>query len=328
MFSKRRKNEVAASAPKVQPAERKPPQVALSTEPEIAARQDPAALIEPEVTVLTLSPVPPPRPQKVALKQLTRLITQLSQMSLYAHDVFSELRASSTRTKDRIDLVRASLDALQSLLPPLDPDLVHQLRDRRAKAAAERPARPATPGESGTDGEESFHSMSSADEFRDRRGQALAKGRSRSDQPRDNAVPAPLAPPPDDSEVRRSSSSGDLRRGAAPPPPPPPTTTTAPPPPPPPPAGVIPEPPSLGIPTPPSKPTPTHARQGTGTSVPTPPAERMGLLSEIRGGQFKLRKVEAPREKQKKVPVGNDMAAMLARRAALEMSDSEESSKS
>ncbi|KAJ3104492.1 hypothetical protein HDU97_009105, partial [Phlyctochytrium planicorne] len=62
-------------------------------------------------------------------------------------------------------------------------------------------------------------------------------------------------------------------------------------------------------------------------NAPVPNIERMGLLSEIREGQFKLKKVEPPNPSNKaKIPVGNDVAAILMRRAALEMSDSDESS--
>ncbi|KAJ3326549.1 Wiskott-Aldrich syndrome protein member 1 [Blyttiomyces sp. JEL0837] len=53
---------------------------------------------------------------------------------------------------------------------------------------------------------------------------------------------------------------------------------------------------------------------------------KMGLLSEIRGGQFKLRRVETVhRSSPKKLAPTNEVAAILMRRVALEMSDSESS---
>eukprot|EP00066_Takifugu_rubripes_P030697 XP_011619963.1 PREDICTED: wiskott-Aldrich syndrome protein family member 2-like [Takifugu rubripes] len=100
--------------------------------------------------------------------------------------------------------------------------------------------------------------------------------------------------------------------GGGPPPPPPPPPPPGPPPaahaaaPPPPPGGLAP------------------------SSAPKPPPEpvsdaRSDLLQAIRQG-FNLRKVEAQREQEKRDHFGNDVAAILSRRIAVECSDSEDDS--
>ncbi|XP_047461637.1 wiskott-Aldrich syndrome protein family member 2 [Mugil cephalus] len=127
-----------------------------------------------------------------------------------------------------------------------------------------------------------------------------------------NAYPSPPAPPP----------PPDM--SAVPPPPPPPMSGGGgPPPPPPPPPPPGPPPPSLDRPAP----------SGGGvahTSAPKPQPEpvsdgRSDLLQAIRQG-FNLRKVEAQREQEKRDHFGNDVAAILSRRIAVECSDSEDDS--
>ncbi|CAL9691399.1 unnamed protein product [Knipowitschia caucasica] len=128
-----------------------------------------------------------------------------------------------------------------------------------------------------------------------------------------SAYPAPPAPPPP-----------PMAMAAAPPPPPAPMGG-GPPPPPPPPPPPGPPPPSFNGPPPPSS--------GGGlapTSKPQRPPSpvndaRSDLLCAIRQG-FNLRKVEAQREQEKRVDTGNDVAAILSRRIAVECSDSEDSS--
>ncbi|XP_050993243.1 wiskott-Aldrich syndrome protein family member 2 [Labeo rohita] len=113
--------------------------------------------------------------------------------------------------------------------------------------------------------------------------------------PMDPCVPAPPPPP----------------MGGGPPPPPPP-----PPPPGPPPPSAPAPPPSGGV----SAPAAPKAQ-------PAPAASdgRSDLLAAIRQG-FNLRKVEEQREQEKRDHMGNDVAAILSRRIAVECSDSEDDS--
>ncbi|XP_075995542.1 actin-binding protein WASF2 [Genypterus blacodes] len=123
--------------------------------------------------------------------------------------------------------------------------------------------------------------------------------------------PANLPPPP--------------AMGMSPPPPPPPPGGGPPPPPPPPPPG--PPPPSAG-PLPPL--LPSSGASAAHSPAPKPPPEpesdaHSDLLQAIRQG-FNLRKVEAQREQEKSDHFGNDVAAILSRRIAVECSDSEDDS--
>ncbi|XP_029601675.1 LOW QUALITY PROTEIN: wiskott-Aldrich syndrome protein family member 2-like [Salmo trutta] len=129
-----------------------------------------------------------------------------------------------------------------------------------------------------------------------------------------SAYPSPPAPP---SPLSQSTISPPPppslpQGGGAPPPPPPP-----PPPGPPPPSSGLPPPSfSIGAP-PPLKPTQVQ---------PEAPADAHNdLLSAIRQG-FNLRKVEEQKEQEKKDNYGNDVAAILSRRIAVECSDSEDDS--
>lgn len=129
------------------------------------------------------------------------------------------------------------------------------------------------------------------------------------------AFPAPPAPPP----LPMTS--------AIPPPPPPAPASGGPPPPPPPPPPPGPPPPSFNGP---AAPPPPSGGGLAPTPKPAPAPEpvsdaRSDLLQAIRQG-FNLRKVEAQREQEKKVDTGNDVAAILARRIAVECSDSEDDS--
>ncbi|KAM7384170.1 hypothetical protein PAMA_011492 [Pampus argenteus] len=128
------------------------------------------------------------------------------------------------------------------------------------------------------------------------------------------AYPSPPAPPP----------PSDMS-AVSPPPPPPMPVGGDPPPPPPPPPPPGPPPPSFA----------TSSLSGGGaapTSAPKPQPEpepagdaRSDLLQAIRQG-FNLRKVEAQREQEKRDHTGNDVAAILSRRIAVECSDSEDDS--
>uniref|UniRef100_A0A8C6WKX6 Wiskott-Aldrich syndrome protein family member n=1 Tax=Neogobius melanostomus TaxID=47308 RepID=A0A8C6WKX6_9GOBI len=130
-----------------------------------------------------------------------------------------------------------------------------------------------------------------------------------------NAYPAPPAsPPPPMASV-------------IPPPPPPAPVGGGPPPPPPPPPPPGPPPPSFNGP---AVPPPPFGGGLAPTLKPAPAPEpvsdaRSDLLQAIRQG-FNLRKTEAEREQEKKVDTGNDVAAILARRIAVECSDSEDDS--
>ncbi|XP_065147100.1 actin-binding protein WASF2 [Paramisgurnus dabryanus] len=118
---------------------------------------------------------------------------------------------------------------------------------------------------------------------------------------------APIPPPPP-METSNPAPPPPPMGGPPPPPPPPP------PPGPPPPSAPAP-PPSGGVPA--SAPKAQHA--------PAPADPRSNLLSAIRQG-FNLRKVEAQLEQEKRDHNGNDVAAILSRRIAVECSDSEDDS--
>uniref|UniRef100_A0A3Q3EAF4 Wiskott-Aldrich syndrome protein family member n=1 Tax=Labrus bergylta TaxID=56723 RepID=A0A3Q3EAF4_9LABR len=126
-----------------------------------------------------------------------------------------------------------------------------------------------------------------------------------------SSVPSPPAPPPP-----------PIMSAVCPPPPPPVPTGGGPPPPPPPPPPPGPPPSSFNIPPP--------SGGGASSSAPKPKPEpeddpRSDLLQAIRQG-FNLRKVEAQREQEKRDDSGNDVAAILSRRIAVECSDSEDDS--
>ncbi|XP_029920133.1 actin-binding protein WASF2 [Myripristis murdjan] len=130
------------------------------------------------------------------------------------------------------------------------------------------------------------------------------------------AYPSPPAPPPPPS-----------MSSVAPPPPPALPQGGGPPPPPPPPPPPGPPPPASG---PPAPPLPASGGGAAPSSAPKPqpaPASdaRSDLLQAIRQG-FNLRKVEEQREQEKRDHFGNDVAAILSRRIAVECSDSEDDS--
>ncbi|KAG4090418.1 hypothetical protein H8356DRAFT_1053287 [Neocallimastix lanati (nom. inval.)] len=125
------------------------------------------------------------------------------------------------------------------------------------------------------------------------------------------------------------------------PPPPPPPAVNAPPPPPPPPmatnAPPPPPPPSGGAPLPPSNTNSLlsaiqqrpQLKPATSNNL-APTDSRDDLLSNIKMGGFKLRKVEINENRKQKDDLEgrNDVAALLIRRVALEDSDSSESEES
>ncbi|XP_015227899.1 PREDICTED: wiskott-Aldrich syndrome protein family member 2 [Cyprinodon variegatus] len=156
--------------------------------------------------------------------------------------------------------------------------------------------------------------------------------------------PAPPPPPPSDFAPPPPPSGFDAPPSPPPPsfpsppaPPPPPDMAAVAPPPPPPCAGGGPPPPPP--PPPPPGPPPPTSNYSAGpspsgglapSSAPKPqPAPagdaRSDLLCAIRQG-FNLRKVEAQREQEKRDHFGNDVAAILSRRIAVECSDSEDDS--
>uniref|UniRef100_A0A3P9BDL2 Wiskott-Aldrich syndrome protein family member n=1 Tax=Maylandia zebra TaxID=106582 RepID=A0A3P9BDL2_9CICH len=145
------------------------------------------------------------------------------------------------------------------------------------------------------------------------------------DSPPPSGFDTPPSPPP-------------FFSSSAPPAPPPPPSMSAIPPPPPMPAGggpppPPPPPPPPGPPPPPfesSAPRPPPSGGVTACSAPKPQPEpvsdaRSDLLQAIRQG-FNLRKVEEQREQEKRDHFGNDVAAILSRRIAVECSDSEDDS--
>ncbi|KAI8836116.1 hypothetical protein BC829DRAFT_405960 [Chytridium lagenaria] len=357
--------------------------------------------------------------RQTALMQLTRLITQISEMALYAHEIFSEINEKSSANEERIEKIKARVAKMQGLLPKVERALMEtpvatslsaervsfqlktSLSTNLFTKSTEHPAilslyESCTPppalhllDEFRTDGEKSMKFFSYPDYFveqwpEDKRARRLAKRRSRQGRSLiPNRTPKTIGEAPE-LEVKRYNTSGELitsptasssniaqlkrdtstsstrdRRfvheedadsrlarlssvlrsnaGVPPPPPPPPCiaiAAIAPPPPPPPAMGRPPLVPEIGI-VPPPPPPPTGIQEiktdikpklAKPAQVNAPVEERTGLLSEIRQGQFKLKKVEPPTAATKpKAPVGNDVAAILMRRAALEMSDSDES---
>lgn len=145
-----------------------------------------------------------------------------------------------------------------------------------------------------------------------------------------------VPPPPSDFDTPPSPPPISLSN-CPPAPPPPPSMPTVCPPPPPMPAGGGPPPPPPPPPPPGPPPPPTGHSAGppalagiTPSSAPKPQPEpvsdaRSDLLQAIRQG-FNLRKVEAQREQEKRDHSGNDVAAILSRRIAVECSDSEDDS--
>ncbi|XP_005797471.1 wiskott-Aldrich syndrome protein family member 2 [Xiphophorus maculatus] len=132
-----------------------------------------------------------------------------------------------------------------------------------------------------------------------------------------NGIPSP--PPPSFPSPPAPPPPPDM--GMAPPPPPIPTGGGPPPPPPPPPPPGPPPPPSDY-----SAPPPLSAPSSAPKPQPAPVSDgRSDLLQAIRQG-FNLRKVEAQREQEKSDHFGNDVAAILSRRIAVECSDSEDDS--
>lgn len=128
------------------------------------------------------------------------------------------------------------------------------------------------------------------------------------------AATSPPAPPPP-----------PMLAGMAPPPPPPAAGGPPPPPPPPPPPG--PPPPPIAGPPPPAPVSSGPPSVSSPKAQPAPVADaRSDLLQAIRQG-FNLRKVEEQREQEKRdYNMGNDVAAILSRRIAVECSDSEDDS--
>ncbi|XP_029023065.1 wiskott-Aldrich syndrome protein family member 2 [Betta splendens] len=133
------------------------------------------------------------------------------------------------------------------------------------------------------------------------------------------AYPSPPAPPPPPTTSN-----------ICPPPPPPMPAGGGPPPPPPPPPPPGPPPPSFNSSAPPPPPPSGGGAAPSSAPKPQPAPEPAGdarsdLLQAIRQG-FNLRKVEAQREQEKRDTSGNDVAAILSRRIAVECSDSEDDS--
>uniref|UniRef100_A0A3Q2VWK4 Wiskott-Aldrich syndrome protein family member n=1 Tax=Haplochromis burtoni TaxID=8153 RepID=A0A3Q2VWK4_HAPBU len=158
--------------------------------------------------------------------------------------------------------------------------------------------------------------------------------------------PAPPPPPPPSgfgippppSGFDTPPSPPPFFSSSAPPAPPPPPSMSAIPPPPPMPAGGGPPPPPPPPPPPGPPPPPFESSAPrlppsggvTACSAPKPQPEpvsdaRSDLLQAIRQG-FNLRKVEEQREQEKRDHFGNDVAAILSRRIAVECSDSEDDS--
>ncbi|KAF7691187.1 wiskott-Aldrich syndrome protein family member 2 [Silurus meridionalis] len=135
---------------------------------------------------------------------------------------------------------------------------------------------------------------------------------------------APPSPPPVFSSMSPSIPPPPPIASTLPSPPPPPAGDGPPPPPPPPPP---PGPPPCFAPSAPAPPS-----SGGLSAAPAPKPQpapvsdgRSDLLAAIRQG-FNLRKVEEQREQEKRDVAGNDVAAILSRRIAVECSDSEDDS--
>eukprot|EP00833_Pecoramyces_ruminatium_P014506 jgi/Orpsp1_1/1188538/evm.model.d7180000065586.1 len=112
---------------------------------------------------------------------------------------------------------------------------------------------------------------------------------------------------------------------APPPPPPPPVASNAPPPPPPPAGGGAPLPPSNANSLLSAIQQRPQLRPASQAPAPAPTNSRDDLLSNIKMGGFKLRKVEVNENRKPKDDLEgrNDVAALLIRRVALEDSDTE-----
>lgn len=153
--------------------------------------------------------------------------------------------------------------------------------------------------------------------------------------------PPPPIPPPTPGDI-----TAQLNDSPPPPPPPPTLGMSAPPGPPPPPPPSMPPPPTVGAPPPPPPgPPPTtpppqvHTSPDAASSLAAslqsvkltapkvaqapPPDPRNDLLSAIRDGMNLRKAVQITKEERKEVSTGNDVASILARRIAVEYSDSE-----
>lgn len=137
----------------------------------------------------------------------------------------------------------------------------------------------------------------------------------------DTPTGTPLPPPPPGGNV---------------PPPPPPPPVGGPPPPPPPPSAGMPPPPPSGVGAAPPPPPPisagginTNILQSVKLSAPKPapepePDTRNDLLAAIRQGMNLRKTQQQTKEEKKEKSMGNDVASILARRIAMEFSDSED----
>ncbi|KAG2460880.1 WASF2 protein, partial [Polypterus senegalus] len=154
--------------------------------------------------------------------------------------------------------------------------------------------------------------------------------------PADFLAPVPPPPPPAIPPISNFGfspstlppPSPDMPSSLPSPTLPPPMCGPPPPPPPPPPPGPPPPPMFSGPAAPPLPPSgmPAPALTNTPKAQPAPVSDaRSDLLQAIRQG-FNLRKVEEQREQEKRDHVGNDVAAILSRRIAVECSDSEDDS--
>ncbi|XP_062342997.1 wiskott-Aldrich syndrome protein family member 2 isoform X1 [Osmerus eperlanus] len=134
---------------------------------------------------------------------------------------------------------------------------------------------------------------------------------------------SPPSPPPISSSYPSPPAPPALPSMGSPPPPPSLPQGGGPPPPPPPPPPPGPPPPSSGPPAP----TPASIGSAVPKAEEEPEGGRSDLLQAIRQG-FNLRKVEEQREQEKRGnnDGGNDVAAILSRRIAVECSDSEDDS--
>ncbi|XP_016136335.1 wiskott-Aldrich syndrome protein family member 2-like [Sinocyclocheilus grahami] len=133
---------------------------------------------------------------------------------------------------------------------------------------------------------------------------------------------SPPCPPPFSSNSASIPPPPPLMDACTPAPPPPPMAGGPPPPPPPPPP---PGPPPLSAPAPPPSGGVSAPAAPKAQPAPAKGDAHSDLLSAIRQG-FNLRKVEEQREQEKSDHIGNDVAAILSRRIAVECSDSEDDS--